>query len=131
MAVTTLDYTYCTYKIHVDTDLGTSPVTNITDGAGTVYSIQVDNTANSGQVYLKLYDNLVDGGIDQNGTEADYIIGIDGSSNRVISFPSGLVVTSGLSLRCVAGYALSNVSDPGQNVSVKVVYSYGIRWLIF
>jgi len=123
MAVTTLDYTYCTYKMHVDTDLGTSTVTNITDGAGTVYSIEVDNTANSGQVYLKLYDNLVDGGIDQNGTEADYIFGIDGSSNRMISFPAGLTISNGLSLRCVAGYALSNVSDPGQNVSVKVVYT--------
>tara|TARA_R110002020_G_scaffold475194_2_gene709036 strand:- start:931 stop:1302 length:372 start_codon:yes stop_codon:yes gene_type:complete len=122
MAITNLDTTYCTYKLNVDTDCGTSTVQNITNGAGTVYSILVNNGDNNASSFLKLYDNLVDGGIDQNGTEADYIFAADASTEALFAFPAGLTISNGLSLRCVAGYALSNVSDPSSNVTVTIVY---------
>ena len=47
MATTTLDNSYTTYKVVVEDDLGSSTLQNITNGPGTVYSIFVDNTANT------------------------------------------------------------------------------------
>ena len=118
MATTTLDNSYVTNKIVVETDLGSSALQNITNGAATVHSIIVDNSLNTNdRSFLKLYDNLVDGGIDVDATEPDYVFVIDNAANRMISFPNGL------SLRCVQSGATSNVGDPTQNVSVTVIFS--------
>tara|TARA_A100001391_G_C5081566_1_gene280097 strand:+ start:2074 stop:2448 length:375 start_codon:yes stop_codon:yes gene_type:complete len=123
MATTTLDNSYTTYKVVVEDDLGSSTIQNITNGAGIVYSIFVDNTANTNDVsVLKVYDNLVDGGIDVDATEVDYQFTIAGGTRRLLSFPTGLTIANGLSLRCVTGGALANTSDPSQNVIVTVVY---------
>jgi len=124
MATTTLDNSYTTYKVVVEDDLGSATLQNITNGSATVYSIFVDNTANTSDVsVLKMYDNLVDGGIDVDATEVDYQFTINSASRRLISFPTGLTITNGLSLRCVQGGALANTGDPSQNVIVTVIYS--------
>ena len=123
MATTTLDNSYTTYKVVVEDDLGSSTIQNITNGAGIVYSIFVDNTANTNDVsVLKVYDNLVDGGIVAGTTEVDYQFIIAGGTRRLLSFPTGLTIANGLSLRCVTGGAVANTSDPSQNVIVTVVY---------
>lgn len=124
MATTTLDNTYVTYKVVVEDDLGSATLQNFTNGAATVYSIFVDNTLNNSDVsVLKLYDNLVDGGIDVDSTEADYQFVIEADKARLLSFPSGLTISNGLSMRCVNGGALANTSDPSGNVTVTVVFS--------
>lgn len=124
MATTTLDNSYASFKVVVETDLGSAALQNITNGTATVHSIQVDNTGNTGdRSFLKMYDNLVDGGIDVDATEPDYVFVIDAGGNRFISFPGGLSVSNGLSLRCVQSGATSNVGDPSSNVSVTVIYS--------
>ena len=109
MATTTLDNSYTTYKVVVEDDLGSSTIQNITNGAGIVYSIFVDNTANTNDAsVLKVYDNLVDGGIVAGTTEVDYQFIIAGGTRRLLSFPTGLTI--------------ANTSDPSQNVIVTVVY---------
>ena len=124
MATTTLDNSYASYSVLVETDLGSTALQNITNGPGTVYSIQVDNSANSSdRSFLKMYDNLVDGGIDVDATEPDYVFVIDAAVNRFISFPGGLPIANGLSLRCVQAGATSNTGDPASNVAVTVIYS--------
>ena len=124
MATTTLDNSYASYSVLVETDLGSTALQNITNGPGTVYSIQGDNSANSSdRSFLKMYDNLVDGGIDVDATEPDYVFVIDAAGNRFISFPGGLSVANGLSLRCVQSGATSNTGDPSSNVAVTVIYS--------
>ena len=123
MATLTLDNTYVTYKVVFDDDLGSTAVQNITNGSATVYSIFVDNTGNNSDVsVLKLYDNLVDGGIVANSTEVDYQFTIAGGTRRLLSFASGLPISNGLSMRCITGGALANTSDPTSNVTVSVVY---------
>ena len=124
MATTTLDNSYASFKVVVETDLGSAALQNITNGTATVHSIQVDNSANTGdRSFLKMYDNLVDGGIDVDATEPDYVFVIDAGGNRFISFPGGLPIANGLSLRCVQSGATSNTGDPSSNVSVTVIYS--------
>ena len=124
MATTTLDNSYASFKVVVETDLGSAALQNITNGTATVHSIQVDNSANTNdRSFLKMYDNLVDGGIDVDATEPDYVFVIDAGGNRFISFPGGLPIANGLSLRCVQSGATSNIGDPTQNVSVTVIYS--------
>ena len=123
MATTTLDNSYTTYKVVGEDDLGSSTIQNITNGAGIVYSIFVDNTANTNDAsVLKVYDNLVDGGIVAGTTEVDYQFIIAGGTRRLLSFPTGLTIANGLSLRCVQSGAVANTSDPSQNVIVTVVY---------
>ena len=124
MATTTLDNSYVTYKVVVETDLGSATLQNITNGAAKVYSIFVDNTANGSDLsVLKLYDDLVDGGIDVDATEVDYQFIVAGGVRRLFSFPTGLTIANGLSLRCVTGAAKTNVSDPSNSVIVTVVYA--------
>lgn len=124
MATTTLDNTYVTYKVVVEDDLGSATVQNFTNGAATVYSIFVDNTANSSAVsVLKLYDNLVDGGIDVDSTQADYQFTIEGNKSRLLSFPTGLTISNGLSMRCVTSGVLANTTGPTNDVIVTVVFS--------
>ena len=123
MATTTLDNSYTTYKVVVETDLGSATLQNITNGSSIVYSIFVDNTANTSDVsVLKMYDNLVDGGGWGTVSRLDYQFIIAGGARRLLSFPTGLTIANGLSLRCVQSGAVANTSDPSQNVIVTVVY---------
>ena len=124
MATTTLDNSYVTYKVVVETDLGSATLQNITNGAAKVYSIYVDNTANGSDLsVLKLYDNLVDGGIDVDATQVDYQFIIAAGVRRLLSFPTGLTIANGLSLRCVQSAAVENTGDPSNRVIVTVGYA--------
>jgi hypothetical protein len=124
MSTTKLDNTYCSYKFAHETDLGTATVQNVTSGSATVYSIQANNVANTSTAsYLKLYDTLPDGGIVTASTEPDYIFQLDGGKDVILSWPAGLFISTGLSIRCVADPQTNNVADPGQNVVVTVLYS--------
>ena len=122
MAFTEFGNSYYTCKFTHDTDLGTATTQNVTSGAATVYSVFVDNTANSGASFLKMYDTLPDGGIVPASTEPDYLFTIDAAARRQFLFPSGLPVTSGLSLRCVADPQTNNIADPISNVVVTVLF---------
>lgn len=124
MAITKLDSSYCSYKVLIDTDLGSAPVQNFTNGPVTVYSITVDNSSQNSATpsYLKLYDALTDGGIVAASTEPDYILQVDGAKKNVFSFPAGLAVVNGLSMRCVASAQTNDTSNPGQDVTVTVLY---------
>jgi hypothetical protein len=124
MAITKLDSSYCSYKVLIDTDLTSTPLQNFTNGAATVYSITVDNSSQNSATpsFLKLYDVLTDGGIVANSTEPNYIFQVDGAKKNVFSFPDGLTVANGLSMRCVASAQTNDTSAPGQDVTVTVVY---------
>ena len=72
---------------------------------------------------MKLYDDLVDGGIDVDATEVDYQFIVAGGVRRLFSFPTGLTIANGLSLRCVQSATLTNTGDPSSSVIVTVVYA--------
>lgn len=123
MAITEFDNTYATCKFTVDTSLVSATSQNITNGTATLYSLTVDNVANTGaEVYLKVYDSLPDGGIIPTSTEPDYIFRITRLTTQVISFPSGLPIANGLSLRCVTSAQTDQVGAPGQAVIVTAIY---------
>tara|TARA_R110000824_G_scaffold389734_1_gene585968 strand:- start:132 stop:518 length:387 start_codon:yes stop_codon:yes gene_type:complete len=127
MAITEFDNTYATCKFTVDTSLTSATSQNITNGAATLYSLTVNNVANTGasssvgEVYLKVYDSLPDGGIIPTSTEPDYIFVITRATTQVISFPSGLPIANGLSLRCVSS-AQTNQVGVGNAVIVTAIY---------
>ena len=123
MAITEFDNTYATCKFTVDTDLGSATSQNITNGSATLSALIVDNTANTGaESYLKVYDSLPDGVIVPASTEPDYIFQITRSTTQVISFPSGLPIANGLSLRCITSAQTDQTTDPSQNVTVTAIY---------
>ena len=123
MAITQFDNTYFTYKVTVDTDLGSATSQNITNGPATLYSLLVDNTANNSAIsFLKIYDSLPDGGVVVASTEPDYIFPIDADEKRLITFPSGATISNGLSLRCITSAQTNQTTDPSSNVEVIVVY---------
>jgi len=123
MALTEFGNSYYTCKFTHDTDLGSATTQNVTNGAATVYSIFVDNTADTGAAsFLKMYDSLPDGGIVAASTEPDYIFRVDAAGRRQFLFPSGLPVTSGLSLRCITSAQTNQTTDPGSNVIVTVLF---------
>tara|TARA_R110000803_G_scaffold210463_4_gene282355 strand:- start:4782 stop:5156 length:375 start_codon:yes stop_codon:yes gene_type:complete len=123
MAFTKLDNGYYTHSFMHSAAMGTAVEQNVTDGAATVYSVFVDNTANgSAASYLKMYDTLPDGGIVQASTEPDYIFQVAQASRRQFLFPAGLPISNGLSLRCVADPQTNNVAGPGSSVVVTVLF---------
>ena len=123
MAITEFDNTYATCKFTVDTSLTSATSQNITNGAATLYALIVDNTANTGaESYLKVYDSLPDGGIVVAATEPDYIFQIARSTTQVISFPSGLPIANGLSLRCITSAQTDQTTNPTQDVVVTAIY---------
>lgn len=122
MTLTEFGNSYYTYKFTHDTDLGSTATQNVTNGAATVYSVLVDNTGNNALSFVRLYDSLPDGGIVANSTEPDYIFPVDAQSTRQFLFPSGLPVTSGLSLRCITSSQTNDTTEPTQNVIVTVLF---------
>lgn len=124
MSFTELNNTYVTYKVIHSAALASGAEQNVTNGAATIYSLFVDNpSAVNNVVYLKLYDTIPDGGIVADNSDPDYVFKIDLNSARQIAFPSGLPISTGLSLRCVeTGGTAGTTAPSGGSVVVTVIY---------
>lgn len=123
MSFTELNNSYVTYKVIYSAALASGAEQNVTNGAATVYSLLVDNPGANNVVYLKLYDTIPDGGIVAAGQDPDYVFKIDLNSARQISFPAGLPISNGLSMRCVEEGGTAGTTAPsGGSVVVSVIY---------
>ena len=126
MAVSIAELTSTT--IVSDTDADETSENDVRGGATTLYGIYADNTANTGLVYLKFYDNV---NPTVGTTDPDMILEIEGSSGGVnggdvfipINGGTGMAFANGLSFACVTTGGTAGTTEPTSAVKVALVVS--------
>jgi len=122
MALSIADSSSFSYKIASETDLEADPKINIFGGGVSVYSIDVDNAANSGtKVYLKLYNSGAT--VTAGTTKPDHQICVSGGGRVIAHYPAGIPFSSGVSMNCstTSGTAGDATTDPSASVIVTLV----------
>lgn len=105
-------------KLVVDTDVNEEAKASVTGAAGSLFQIDVDNTANSDNAaYFKVYDDAAP----VVGTTApDFILKVPVNQRRSMVIPDGLDFTD-LSFACVISGGTAGVTPPTNPVVVKMV----------
>jgi len=107
-------------KLVKDTDAGATAQTGVTGASGTVYMLDIDNTANPTDVaYLKIYD---DASPTVGTTDPDFIFKIPVNQRRQIVCPDGLDFAV-LSYAVVTSPGTPGTAGPSNPVIVKMVTS--------
>lgn len=107
-------------KLIVDTDADGTAENNMTGTTGSIYMIDVDNSANGAASYLKLYDAAAP----TIGTTApDWIFKIAASTRSVIGCPGGLAFGTAISMACVTAGGTAGTTNPTSNVIARLMTS--------
>tara|TARA_R110002060_G_scaffold8068_2_gene12127 strand:+ start:1224 stop:1595 length:372 start_codon:yes stop_codon:yes gene_type:complete len=101
-----------------DTIAGSTAVDNTTGTSGTLYAVEVDNSANASAVYFKLADST---DATAGTTAADLVIMVPASSRASTVYPTGIVFSNGFSHWCVTGAGEANVVAPALAVIARYV----------
>ena len=91
---------------------------NFTGASGTLYMLQIDNTNNSGVVYVKFYDTA--GSITVGTANPNYQFRADGSTLHTLVFPKGLTFAVGFTHVCVTNVA-PGTTAPGSAVTIRYI----------
>ncbi|MDD5707169.1 MAG: hypothetical protein PHR35_14695 [Kiritimatiellae bacterium] len=103
-------------KLIVQTSATATPDNNMLGMAGTVYMIEVDNTANAASSYLKFYDN---GAPTVGTTVPDFVVRVKAGQRRPMVIPEGLDFTI-LSMACVTTGGTAGATSPASPVVVRL-----------
>jgi len=107
-------------KLIKDTDAGATAQTDVTGTAGSIFMIDVDNTANGADAaYLKIYD---DAAPTVGTTDPDHIFRIPVNQRRTIVAPDGLDF-SALSYAVVTSPGTPGTTAPANTVTLSMVTS--------
>lgn len=109
--------------INTDTDTGVSNVgyPNVTGTTGTLYGVEIDNSAVGQVTYVKFYDSTsVTMGTDRN------VLGfrVDASSRLNIFIPGGIAFSAGITLGATNhadGAGTAGTTDPSAAVIVRLI----------
>ena len=72
---------------------GTAPILG-KDGATTIFAVYLDNSAGSGDAYLRIWDAT--SGKTNGSDAADFIFYAPGNSTRMYTIPLGLTIDAGI-----------------------------------
>ena len=104
-----------------DSSANATVQTNVTGAASTVYSVEIDNTANTGTtVYFKLFDNAAP---QLATTAANFVLPVQGGKKLVYVANDGLTFANAVSYACVTGAATGNTTAPSSAVPVTIIAS--------
>ncbi len=105
-------------KLVTDLSIDNSTQNQVTGGAGKLYMITADNTANNAEVYLKLVDATSGG----SGVEPDWQFPLPASTKLSFVIPGGSTF-SNLSVWCTSASTTANNSPPSNAVILSIVTS--------
>jgi hypothetical protein len=107
-------------KLIAQTSVGATPDNNVTGAAGTLYMVDVDNTANTvDPAYLKVYS---DAAPVVGTTPPDLVFLVGVNKRRAFVVPEGWSFTA-LSFACVTAGGTAGVTAPTSPVVVRMVAS--------
>ena len=108
------------YNILIETDLENTMLQDVGNGSITIYSMHLNNAANSGSLYVKCYNNTSA----TLGTDnPELIFRLFGTQVLDVVFPGGLTMSTGLCLACVDSVGTAGTTSPGSAVKVRLVTS--------
>ena len=99
-----------------DTEANSTAQDNTTGAAGSLYTVEVDNTGNTTYVYFKMADTINATG---STTPADLVFAASGSAVSNYNMPAGVSFVNGFSHWCVTSPTGSSVANPGSAVTVR------------
>jgi hypothetical protein len=88
--------------------------------SGTFYTVYVDNSSNSGDVYVKLWNNSSAANITVGTTNPDWIFPVPASSTKQFCFPDGFAYSAGLVMACVTSPGTEGTTGPTNDVLVRI-----------
>jgi hypothetical protein len=101
-----------------DTSVNSS-VQQAKTGSGTLFMVEIDNTANSAVTYVKVYDNTT---VTVGTTVPDWIFYAPASVKRTYSVPTGLAFSTGLAYAAVTQGGTAGTTSPSSAVLLKLVF---------
>jgi hypothetical protein len=105
-------------RIIRDADCNETLEANVNDGAATIYSVTVDNTANAAITYLKFWNAAT---ATVGTTDPDLELMVPVSATRTYNFKSGLAFATGLSYAAVTTAGTAGTTGPTSDVIVNIV----------
>ena len=113
------------YKIVYDPSFGSVPIVDITGSAGTLYSINLDNTLAANAYYVKLWLSTASFTLGTSNPEAMFKVAA--AQDLVIQLPGGLpfsalsvVIVDGAKDATAAGVSSTSHTTAGNSGAVKV-----------
>tara|TARA_Y100001963_G_C6441023_1_gene291401 strand:+ start:96 stop:461 length:366 start_codon:yes stop_codon:yes gene_type:complete len=107
-------------KLVQDSSAGNTAADNTTGSSGTLYLVEIDNTANASIVYFKMADSA---DATAGTTAAGLVLMVPASTKMSFAFPTGISFSTGFSHWCVTGAAESNTTAPGSAVVARYITS--------
>lgn len=92
---------------------------NVTGASGTLFMVEIDNTANAERIYVKIYD---DAAPVVGETDEDLIFYVNPSERVQFAMPTPLIFTA-LSMAAVKEKATTGVTSPDSAVIVRALTS--------
>lgn len=120
MAVTNLTITSLASSLFQDT-ANTNSAASVKASSGTIYLIEVDNTALASVVYVKLYDT--NAAVVVGTTVPDWVFKITASVNQSFAFVAGEAFSSGLQVATVTAGGTAGTSAPATPPTVRIAYT--------
>ena len=111
----------------LSTNVVEDPLVNVTfqadvapgGGAGTIYSVQINNTANAAQdVYFKLFNHLGGGGFAIGTNAAHIMLKGPAGTTKCYTIPQGITFNVGVTYACVTTADTAGVTNPPNAVSL-------------
>jgi hypothetical protein len=104
-----------------DYDADQDEEANVTGNtSGVIYLIDIDNTANTTAVYVKINDHASTGG---PGTTPIWTFMGESGKRTSYVFEAGLVYSAGVTVWCTTGASVADNTDPAQPVILRLVAS--------
>lgn len=89
--------------------------------SGTLYKIEIDNTAGTSPVYVKGYDLAVGGTLNVGSTDPQWIFKCPKGVKRVYSSAEGSAYANGLKVACVISPGTAGAVSPTWTVSYGIL----------
>ena len=105
----------------VQTSATSTPDNAVAGGAGILLQVDIDNTANTDAVYVKLYNHAsptVGGG---GATAPEWVFKCPASVRRIFSCTPGSNFATNLSLACVTTGGTAGTTSPTNAVTVRLL----------
>lgn len=122
MAVTNIDISVPSSAKRFSDSSAANAAVAVKASSGTVYALQIDNTANAAVSYVKLYD-LAAGSVTVGTTAPDWIIKVPASTKVTLTFVDGLAFGTALSECCVTAGGTAGTTSPSSAVVVTIIYA--------
>ena len=107
-------------NLFIDT-INADTVVDIKSGSTVIYSLELDNSANAADTYIRLW-NVASGSVTLGSTAPDTCILVPGLATLNLIFVGGVTFDTALSVAAVTTAGTAGDSAPAGNFAIKVVY---------